>query len=121
MEKEIMKKLVLVVMAMVMCFTLVACGGNNDANNEKVLEKINELEAIEQEIYNVYNDNGLLGDDSADKVTMDEIAATMEQTKADHQKIVDGDGYSDEDTVTVIEAFQSDIDYYQGILDQFTE
>jgi len=115
-----MKRLILLVLAMVMCFTLIACA-NNDENNAAVLAKINELEAVEEEVYNYYNDNGLLVEGSADKETIDKIVSLMETTKTDHQKIVDGKGYSDEEAATVIEALSSDVEYYQGIVDQFTE
>lgn len=116
-----MKRVLSVVLALVMCLTLVACGGNNDENNAAVQVKIEEADTLVQEIYNLYNDNGYLGEngDPDANAAMDGLLAEMEEIKVRNEEIVDGGGYSDEDTETVIAAIDSDIESYKATIENF--
>lgn len=109
-----MKKFILLFLAMVMAFSFTACG-NNDENNAKVQALIDESVALTQEIYDWYNDNGYL-EDAAYKAGADDMMAQIEELKKSHQTIIDGDGYSDDDVVTMQEAVGSDIANFKEIL-----
>ena len=116
-----MKKLIVLVLAMVMMVTLVACGGNNDENNATVQAKIDEADGLLQEIYNYYNDNGLLVEGSADQTDMNNLLLNMEELKATNKKIIEDDGYSDEETATMVTAMDEDIASYTGIIDGYSK
>jgi len=118
---NIMKKLIVLVLAMVMMVTLVACGGNNDENNATVQAKIDEADGLLQEIYNYYNDNGLLVEGSADQTDMNNLLLNMEELKATNKKIIEDDGYSDEETATMVTAMDEDIASYTGIIDGYSK
>jgi len=112
-----MKKLVVVVLAMVMVFTLVACG-NNDANNAKVQAAFDKEAAVVQQLYDYYNDNGLLGDD-ADPATVDsmnQILANQDTVKASIQEILDKGGFNDDETATMLAAIDADTATYTADL-----
>ena len=118
---NIMKKLIVLVLAMVMMVTLVDCGGNNDENNATVQAKIDEADGLLQEIYNYYNDNGLLVEGSADQTDMNNLLLNMEELKATNKKIIEDDGYSDEETATMVTAMDEDIASYTGIIDGYSK
>ncbi|MDD4844371.1 MAG: hypothetical protein PHU31_08565 [Anaerotignum sp.] len=99
-----MKKTLLLILAVVMSFAFVACGGGeNDENNAAVQAKFDEADSLLQEIRGCYEDKGYLeGDTAAEvEVVLDALKAPIEQMKAAHQDILDMGGYTDEDMVTI--------------------
>lgn len=108
-----MKKMLLVLISLALLLTFVGCT-NNDENNAAVQLKIDESDAMVQEIYAFCEDNGLFEGEGATVVKpgLDQLVATMDELKLKNQEIIAGDGYNDEDTVTMLEALDSDIALY---------
>lgn len=109
-----MKKLFLVILALVMCFTLVACGENNDENNAAVQAKVDEAEALVEEIISLYEDTGYA---EGREEQLDTLRGQMDQVKANHQEILDGGGYDDETAAAFIATVDTGIEGYTKILD----
>lgn len=114
-----MKKLFLFICMLVMLFTLVACGGGteNVATEEPVAEKavienennavmqakVDEVEALSQELISWYEDNGYLEGETASQVqpVVDKVRTNTEDIIALHKKQIDDGGYEDEDVVRI--------------------
>lgn len=95
-----MKKLFLFILVVVMSFTLVACGeANNDENNAVMQAKIDELEALSQELISWYEVNGFLEGETASQFQpiVDNLSDSTEEIIALHKKQIDDGGYDDED------------------------
>jgi len=114
-----MKKILIVLLVITALFTFVGCT-NNDENNAAVQAKLDEADGLVQEIYTWYEESGLLeGDYEAEfRPQVDQLLSTMEETKGYHQQILDDGGYSDEQTVTMLEALDSDIAIYKKALEE---
>jgi len=112
-----MKKLFLLMLAMVMSFTLVACGANNDENNAAVQAKMDETTTLGQEINSWYKDNGYLEGDSAAEyqTAVDTLTTQMDDLKAAHQEILDAGGYSDEDAATMAQTLDTTIKGFKEV------
>jgi len=113
----IMKKIFLLFFVVVMLFTLVSCA-NNDENNAIVQAKIDEAEVLVQQIYSWYEDNGLLeGEYEAQfKPKLDKMLADIDSIKASNQEMLDGGGYSDENTAKMLEGLDVGIAKYKEAL-----
>jgi hypothetical protein len=113
-----MKKILTALLVIATLFTFVGCG-NNDENNAAVQAKMDEAEALVQEICDWYEDNGLLeGEYEAEfRPQVDQLLSTMEETKGYNQQIIDRGGYSDEETRTMLESLDSDIAIYKKALE----
>ncbi len=104
-----MKKLFLLILVVVMSFTIVACGGgteavaNNDENNAAMQVKVDELQAISQEIISWYEDNGYLEGETAAQVqpVVDNLKASTDEILASHKKQIEDGGYTDEDVARI--------------------
>ena len=98
-----MKKIVLIILALIMCFALVACGENHDKNNAAMQAKLDEADALVEEISTWYEEMGYLEGDTASQVQsmVDLIKGQMVELKSEHKKVLDKGGYTDEDVAKV--------------------
>lgn len=116
-----MKKLLLLILVVVMTFGLAACGGGeNDANNAIMQEKIDKAGALMLEIEGWYEENGYLEGEGAAEVEamLDVLRGPLEETKALHEDILAGGGYTDEDMLTTEVAFLQRLYVSRGDLKQ---
>jgi|GEM_PF-1420941 len=115
-----MKKLFVLIMAMIMSFTLVACGGNNDENNAAMQAKIDEADSLLQDICNWYGDKGYLEGESATQIQpiVDKLTGQMDEMKASHQEILDAGGYNDKAVVPMTEALDAVIAKYKEVKEE---
>lgn len=105
-----MKKLFLLILVVVMSFTLVACGGGTEnvtaienENNALMQAKVDEVEALSQELISWYEDNGFLEGETASQVQpiVDKIRTNTEDIMALHKKQIEDGGYDDEDVIRI--------------------
>ncbi|MDF2613277.1 MAG: hypothetical protein K0S71_1063 [Clostridia bacterium] len=115
-----MKKIFLLMLAMVMSFTLVACGGNNDENNAAIQVKMDETKTLVQEINDWYKDNGFLEGDTAEEFqkAVDTLTAQMDELQASHQEILDAGGYSDEDAAAMAQTLDAAITGFKEVKEE---
>ncbi|SET70123.1 hypothetical protein SAMN05660297_03192 [Natronincola peptidivorans] len=105
-----MKKIFLLIMVMVMLFTLVACGGpDNSENNALMQSKVDEADKLAVDLFNLYKDNGLLeGEYAAEfQAIVDAVTASINDIKTTHQLFLDEGGYTDKDTVELAEVMNT--------------
>ena len=111
-----MKKLLLVILALVMCFTLVACGEeNHDENNAAIQAKVDQAEALVEEVISLYVDNGE-GEGEARQAQFDTLRGQIDKVKADHQEILDGGGYDDDTAAQMAAVIDTAIAKYEELL-----
>lgn len=115
-----MKKIFLLIMALVMSFALVACGENNDENNAAMQAKLDEADALVEEISTWYEDNGYLEGDTAAQLQpiVDMLRGQIAEMKADHKEILDKGGYTDEDVAKVGPLLDKSIVEYKKAKDE---
>jgi hypothetical protein len=118
----IMKKILSFVLVVVLAFSLSACGGgsNVDANTEAIQTKIDQADALVQQIGAWYADNGYLEGETAEQ--MEEVLATLQASldsvKVEFQAIVDAGGFTDEDVAAFEPVIDNTIAAYQGAVDE---
>lgn len=117
-----MKKILSFVLVVVLAFSLSACGGgsNVDANTEAIQTKIDQADALVQQIGAWYADNGYLEGETAEQ--MEEVLATLQASldsvKVEFQAIVDAGGFTDEDVAAFEPVIDNTIAAYQGAVDE---
>ena len=117
-----MKKIVSFALILVIALTLAACGGgsNADANTEAMQAKIDQADALVQQIGTWYADNGYLEGETAEQ--MEEVLATLQASldsvKVEFQAIVDAGGFTDEDVAAFEPVIDNTIAAYQGAVDE---
>ena len=115
-----MKKLFLLIMALVMSFALVACGENNDENNAAMQAKLDEADALVEEVCTWYEDNGYLEGDTAAQVQsmVDTLRGQIVEMKANHKEILDKGGFTDEDVAKLGPLLDNSIAEYKKAKDE---
>ena len=110
-----MKKVVLFVFALVMCFALVACGENHDKNNAAIQAKVDQADALVEEIISLYEDSGYA---EGREEQLDRLRGQMDQVKANHKEILDGGGYDDETAAAFGATVDKGIETYTTLLEK---
>ena len=119
-----MKKLVLLILALVMSVTLAACsGGNYDENNAAMQAKVDQAVEMSEEIIAWYGDNGFLEGDSAEMIqaVVESLETQTEALKDAHQKNLDAGGYDDDLYAFKLEAIDKVIASLQTSQDSLME
>lgn len=114
-----MKKIIVLLLALSMTFTLVGCS-NNDENNATVLAKINEMEKEAQGVTAWYEANGYF--DGVDAEDFQEITDTVNDEiasiKTAYQENVDNGGYYDDIMESTVVALDDMILQFNVILEE---
>ena len=71
-----MKKLCSLLLAFVMCASLVACGGSDDSQLEKLAEAYNQVAPLYNEAYTTAEENGWLADEQT-AAELEVLSATL--------------------------------------------
>lgn len=83
-----MKK-TLIILAILMTFTFVACGANYDENNAMIQVKMDKSVELFKDLVKLYDENGMAGD-------LDDGVKTMDETVEQHNQLIADGGYNDE-------------------------
>ena len=115
-----MKKVIGFALMIVMLFSLVGCGANNDENNAKVQVKMDETEKVVQDIVSWYEENGYLEGEVATQMQpiVDSFQAQLDELKASNQAVLDAGGYSEDEATEMIATLDQTITELNKILEQ---
>lgn len=117
-----MKKILSLVLVLVLALSFAACGGGSsvDANNEAMQAKIDQADALVEQIGTWYADKGYLEGETAEEMQgiLDTLQASLDSVKVEFQAIVDAGGFTDEDVAAFEPVIDNAIAAYQGTVDE---